>query len=238
MNKKVFLILIILFFWFSGYALANRSACVVCHSALTAGKDKAVMGNWSRSVHKANGVTCDTCHGGNPNIEIKNAKRLSPGEFKVKKMLAMSKADGFVPAPSGRQMFNLCGQCHTDAVERYEGSIMGEAYLNGKGGPSCTTCHSAHNVVIPDVPKVCEQCHKNTTGFDQIDPMAVNRTTIMKLSKIKIKLAEEKIKGRELPLFPEELKSFQIGFVAFGAVIILFIVAYIIYIVIEKEKRR
>lgn len=47
--------------------------------------------------------------------------------------------------------------------------------------------------------------------------------------------AEEKVKGKEPPLFPKELGSFQIGFVAFGAVIALFIIAYIIYILIEKR---
>ncbi|MGB9735222.1 MAG: hypothetical protein ACPL1H_03220, partial [bacterium] len=96
--------------------------------------------------------------------------------------------------------------------------------------------HFSGYVIIPDVPKSCEKCHKDTTGFDQIDPMNVNDATVNELSKIRIKIAEEKVKGKEPPLFPEELGSFQIGFVAFGAIIVLLIISIIIYVLIEKRR--
>jgi hypothetical protein len=39
-----------------------------------------------------------------------------------------------------------------------------------------------------------------------------------------------------LPEFPEELGSFQIGFVAFGAVLILFLIGYILFAILEKRR--
>ncbi|GBE36202.1 hypothetical protein BMS3Bbin07_00346 [bacterium BMS3Bbin07] len=151
----------------------------------------------------------------------------------------MSKSNGFIGVPVGKAMFDTCSQCHSESVDRYANSIMGKAYLDNKGGPSCVTCHDAHHNSMPEVPKVCESCHKDTSGFDQIDPMNVNITTINTLSRIRIKIAGQKARGNKPPLmpeFPEELDAFQIGFVAFGAVIILFIIGYITYMLLEKRR--
>jgi hypothetical protein len=85
---------------------------------------------------------------------------------------------------------------------------------------------------------VCKSCHKDTTGFDRIDPMNVTESTINQLSAIKIQLAEERAKGarpRLSPVFPEDLGSYQIAFVAFGVVFFLFVVGYIIYLILEKR---
>ncbi len=92
---------------------------------------------------------------------------------------------------------------------------------------------------MPDVPKVCEACHKDTTGFDQIDPMDVTESTVKALSGIHIKLEQEKAIGKKpafLPEFPSELEAFQIGFVAFGAVAVLFILGYLVYLALEKRR--
>jgi hypothetical protein len=151
----------------------------------------------------------------------------------------MSKTHGFVGKPSGKEMFSICARCHSDSVDRYAGSIMGRAYLDGKGGPSCVTCHNAHNNVMPSVPKVCKSCHKDTTGFDQIDPMNVSESTINDLSRIRIRLAEEKAKGAKPPLapgLPEDLDPYQIGLAAFGGVLVMFGIGYLIYVILEKRR--
>ncbi len=92
---------------------------------------------------------------------------------------------------------------------------------------------------MPEVPRVCESCHKDTTGFDQIDPMDVTESTVNTLSGIRIKIAQEKTTGKKpafIPEFPSDLDAFQIGFFAFGAVIVLFIIGYIVYFVLEKRE--
>ena len=99
--------------------------------------------------------------------------------------------------------------------------------------------NTAHNNVIPAVPKVCESCHKDTAGFDQIDAMNVTEATINQLSKIRIDLAEEKAKGERPPLapaFPEDMDTYQIGLVAFGAVLLLFLIGYLVYVILEKRR--
>jgi hypothetical protein len=242
-NKKYLLIVfaaIVLFIYpINAHADQKReNACITCHEFLGGKLAKPVF-DWKGSIHQQNGITCNYCHGGNADINLGNVKRLSQQQFAKVQALAMSKSNGFIGVPAGKAIFDTCRQCHSKYVDRYENSIMGKAYLDNKGGPSCVTCHNAHHNALPDVPKVCKSCHKDTSGFAGIDPMNVNETTINTLSKIRIKIAQQKVRGDNPPLipeFPEEIGAYQVGFVAFGAVFILFIIGYITYILLEKRR--
>lgn len=234
----IYVVIIMALMTVSAAAQQAPNACIACHGFLGGELSKPVT-EWKGSVHQQNGITCDLCHGGDAGINLSDINRLSPQQFVDIQARAMSKSHGFVGKPSGRKLFDLCGQCHAASVERYAGSIMGKAYLGNRGGPSCVTCHNAHKNIIPEVPKVCESCHKDTSSFDQIDPMNVTESTLNELSRIRIRLAEEKARGARpslIPEFPEELGSFQIGFIAFGIVIVVFILGYIVYLTLEKRK--
>jgi Zn finger protein HypA/HybF involved in hydrogenase expression len=213
-------------------------ACVTCHLFL-GGALAAPVQEWNASIHKQNGITCDLCHGGNAQVALGNVAELTGSEFLKRKTQAMSTSRGFIAKPAGKALFAVCSRCHGDTVDRYAASIMGRAYLDGKGGPSCVTCHHAHNNVIPAVPKVCESCHKDTTGFDQIDPMNVTEATINDLSRIRIGLAEDKARGARpalAPGFPEDLDPYVIGLLAFGGVLAVFFLGYLIYLTLEKRR--
>ena len=212
--------------------------CVACHTFLGGPLAKPVM-EWHGSIHQSNGITCDLCHGGDASVEVGDVKSLGGQDFADRMSRAMSKDHAFTGKPSGKGLFDVCSRCHSQSVARYAKSIMGKAYLEGKGGPSCITCHQAHRNTMPEVPKVCESCHKDTTGFDQIDPMDVTESTVNALSGIRIKIAQEKTTGKKLPFipeFPSDLDAFQIGFFAFGAVIVLFFIGYVVYRVLEKRE--
>lgn len=214
------------------------SACVTCHQTL-GGEFAKPVADWHGSVHQQVGVTCDHCHGGNAVVAVGEVQQLTGAQFEAKRSAAMSKAHGFVGRPSGRALFDMCAKCHADTVARFAESIMGKAYLENKGGPSCVTCHHAHNNVIPDVPKVCTQCHKDTTGFTQIDPMNVTEATITQLSKIRVQLAGEKTQGARpalAPKIPEELDPYLVGLAAFGGVLVLFLIGCVLFVILEKEK--
>jgi hypothetical protein len=222
----------------SAVAKQKADPCITCHVFL-GGELARPVTEWRASVHRQNGITCDLCHGGDIGVDVENIKNLSVQEFDARQSRAMSKAAGFIGRPSGQEMFDVCALCHEDSVGRYANSIMGKAYLDGKGGPSCVACHNAHNNIMPAVPKVCESCHKDTSGYDRIDPMNVTAATISRLSKIRIELAEEKAKGARPPLvprFPEDMDTYQIGLVAFSAVLVLFLIGCLVYAVLEKRR--
>ncbi len=240
-NKGLFVLCCAVMFLLSASganAQQGHGACVICHSFL-GGKLGQPVTEWNGSIHQQNGITCDLCHGGDAGVEVGNIKTLVGKEFTDRMSRAMSKSQGFVGKPSGKALFAMCSRCHYPSVARFGKSIMGKAYLGGKGGPSCVTCHQAHRNSMPEVPKVCENCHKDTTGFDQIDPMNVTESTVNALSGIRIKIVQEKTTGKKppfIPEFPSELEAFQIGFFAFGAVFVLFILGYIVYRVLEKRR--
>ncbi|HEX9020465.1 MAG TPA: hypothetical protein VF903_04340 [Nitrospirota bacterium] len=241
MNKKRVAALcgaaLLLLFGLNAGAEQGQGACVICHTFLGGELGRPVL-EWNGSVHRQNGITCDLCHGGDASVDVGNIQSLG-GQFADRMSRAMSKDHGFIGKPSGKRLFDMCSRCHYPSVARYAKSIMGRAYLDGKGGPSCVTCHHAHRNSMPEVPKVCESCHKDTAGFDQIDPMNVTESTVNALSGIRIKIAQEKTVGKKppfLPEFPGELDAFQIGFVAFGAVLVLFIFGYFVYLALEKRK--
>jgi hypothetical protein len=222
----------------SGHAEAGRPACLVCHEFM-GGSLAAPVKEWKGSIHQQNGITCDLCHGGNAAVDLQNIERLSGPDLEGKRAQAMSISHGFMGKPSGKELFALCARCHRESVDRYAKSIMGKAYLDQKGGPSCVACHHAHRNTMPEVPKVCESCHKDTAGFAQIDPMDVTESTVNALSGIRIKIAQEKTIGKAppfIPEFPGELDAFQIGFFAFGAVTVLFIIGYLVYLVLERRR--
>lgn len=212
--------------------------CVTCHTFL-GGELARPVAEWSGSIHQQNGITCNLCHGGDASVDVRNVQTLDGPEFADRMSRAMSKDRGFIGKPSGKTLFAMCSRCHRQSVDRYSKSIMGKAYLDQRGGPSCVTCHQAHRNSMPEVPRVCEGCHKDTTGFNQIDPMDVTESTVNALSGIRIKIAQEKTMGKKppfIPEFPGELDAFQIGFIAFGAVLVLFVFGYIVYGALEKRK--
>lgn len=215
-------------------------ACITCHEVFGGSLAKPVT-DWRGSIHDQHGITCDRCHGGNAGVVVGNVLQLTPPQFAAIQSAAMSKANGFVGKPTGRQMFDMCAKCHPASVGRYAGSVMGEAYLQNKGGPSCVACHQAHRNVIPEVPQVCSRCHKDTAGFTQIDPMNVTAATIAQLSTIRIELAGEKTQGVRpslAPRFTGEINSYQVGLLAFGAIIFLFLFGYAVYAIFEKGDEK
>lgn len=122
--------------------------CITCHGSLPGRLGEPVK-LWRGSIHAANGIACNNCHGGDP----KDAAN------------AMSPARGFLGAPKEAAIPDFCGRCHVGVEKDYLQSAHGKAL--GKGGPTCVTCHGNHLVVKATLDiineKTCTQCH----GYDR-----------------------------------------------------------------------
>lgn len=128
-------------------ALAQETAepvCIECHSKMPEKYSQPVK-LWRGSVHAENGVFCNGCHGGDPKDTAN----------------AMSPARGFLGAPRENAIPAFCGRCHVGVLKDYLASAHGRAL--GKGGPTCVTCHSNHQVVKATLElineKSCSRCH-------------------------------------------------------------------------------
>jgi len=113
-------------------------ACLVCH---TTGYDPAT------ATYKADGVTCEACHGPAPADHPKT------------------------PMPVDRST-DLCGRCHSDTRFGWQDWKVSTHYQRGM---DCATCHDPHSaslkkVVGPrisekkdDVSELCITCHKESS---------------------------------------------------------------------------
>jgi hypothetical protein len=163
----------------SGVSRANTAepVCIQCHSKQP-GRIGAPVAAWRTSVHAANGISCNNCHGGDPSDLA----------------MAMSPERGFLGAPKDESIPAFCGRCHVGVEEDYRGSAHGHAL--GRGGPQCVTCHGNHAVqrATPDLinEKDCTRCH----SFERARIIKAAMTdTDRQISELERSLAELKRTG-------------------------------------------
>jgi hypothetical protein len=121
-----------------------QTVCLQCHGGLQ-GHLSAPVGQWSKSIHRQNNISCHDCHGGDPT------------DF----AMAMSPERGFLGVPAKDDIPDFCGRCHIGVKEDYASSKHGQAL--GKGGPQCVTCHGNHEVSKASIDLIneqdCTRCH-------------------------------------------------------------------------------
>ncbi|MGC8492278.1 MAG: hypothetical protein ACP5SH_11125 [Syntrophobacteraceae bacterium] len=147
------------FFLFCGFLVVARAAapvkgnsCVQCHSKLPLSSFYGVKSHsWVGSVHEQHGVTCNECHGGNPEAQTKepahtgllpSSNPQSPVYFKN------------IPA--------TCGKCHGAEFYNFSRSLHYKILESTGKGPTCVTCHGSMvtRVLTPgQLVDVCARCH-------------------------------------------------------------------------------
>ena len=148
-----------------------NSSCDDCHSSFPAPTGVAAE-QWAADIHAQKGLTCASCHGGDP-------KDASPEG-------AMSKKAGFRGKPKRTEIPAMCAKCHadgaymrqynpslrTDQLALYQTSVHGKRLALGDTKVAvCIDCHSVHGIrpakdprstVNPlNVANTCARCHAN-----------------------------------------------------------------------------
>jgi Cytochrome c3/Doubled CXXCH motif (Paired_CXXCH_1) len=168
-NKRVHFPAVLLLLASAGMAGAQtENTCLDCHSALDP-PYQVTAEHFAQDIHSQKGLTCASCHGGDPS---------KPDES------AMSKAAGFRGKIERKDVPALCGRCHSDAayMRQYNPSLRTDQYsqyltsmhgkLRAKGDDKvavCSDCHSVHDIRPPSDPrstvyplnvaKTCARCH-------------------------------------------------------------------------------
>jgi hypothetical protein len=147
-------------------------SCVACHQNFGDDRLGKPVKEFAADIHSARGFGCVACHGGDAQ---------DPG------MTAMDPAKGYIGKPSGQQIVQACGRCHSDAafMRQYNPALrvdqVAEYYTSVHGRrlkerfdtkvATCNSCHPAHSIRPPSDPRssvhplhvaeTCGSCHSN-----------------------------------------------------------------------------
>lgn len=150
----------------TGAQAANT--CLECHSVLDPPL-QVTEAKFAQDIHAQKGLTCASCHGGDPTKAD---------------MEAMSKAAGFRGKIERSKIPELCGRCHsdsalmkqynpglrTDQFSQYQTSVHGKLLAKGDTKVAvCIDCHGVHDLrpasdarskVYPlNIAQTCSRCH-------------------------------------------------------------------------------
>jgi len=144
------------------------NSCLDCHSVLDP-PFKVTQEQFSQDIHAQKGLTCASCHGGDPSKDDQDA---------------MSMKAGFRGKIARRDVPALCGRCHADGayMRQYDPSLRTDQFaqyltsvhgkLRAKGDDKvavCSDCHGVHDLrpasdtrskVHPlNIAQTCARCH-------------------------------------------------------------------------------
>jgi predicted CXXCH cytochrome family protein len=166
----VFLLCSLLVLWSAPPLSAQtKNSCLDCHAKADppVHVDPAA---YAQSIHTQKGITCVTCHGGDPTSDAED--------------VAMSAEKGFKDFPVRAQVPAFCAKCHsnaaymrsfnpslrTDQYSQYLTSIHGQRLAKGDSKVAvCVDCHGVHDILPPNDPRstvyptnvaqTCGRCH-------------------------------------------------------------------------------
>ncbi len=126
----------------------EQTVCIDCHTSdLMKADYRDIPAQWRTSVHYQNGVSCQDCHGGDPNDAARS----------------MTPEAGFVGVPKPKEVPQFCGKCHLGIRDNYLDSAHGKALMTTGRAPNCVLCHGSHKVQKASIdiinPKLCGVCH-------------------------------------------------------------------------------
>jgi len=157
----------------SSVSAQQKSSCIECHIKLEDPRLSAPAKLFENDIHRGRGLSCNDCHGGDPNSDTKEA--------------AKDPRKGYLGKPKTLDIPAYCGKCHSDAnlmkrfnpglrvdqEKEYYTSVHGKL-LREKGETrvaTCISCHSVHGIraitdplssVYPsNVAETCSRCHAN-----------------------------------------------------------------------------
>ncbi len=149
-------------------ACAGKDSCFECHSVM-----EGMSLVFTNDIHFAKGISCASCHGGDPSESDQN--------------ISMNASRGFKVRVTRQGVPEFCGGCHSDTnfmskyqpqprvdqLARYKTGVHGKLLAAGrKRAAECVDCHGVHNTrAVTDllstaspqhISRTCAKCHAST----------------------------------------------------------------------------
>ena len=129
----------------------NISCSLECHEDVIRKRATDNFQQWSDSSHSKYFVTCDVCHGGNPDKKTETE--------------AHSMMKNISDPESGIYFKNIpdtCGKCHVKELDHFKNTMHYQRLRSTTKAPSCTTCHRPHSFKVlkaSEITTICSSCH-------------------------------------------------------------------------------
>ena len=158
--------------FFTSASEQKKSSCIDCHVKLDDPRLSNPAKLFDNDVHRSRGLSCNDCHGGDPNADTSEA--------------AKDPSKGYLGKPRTVDIPAYCGKCHSDAnlmkkfnpslrvdqESEYYTSVHGKLLKSGEQKvATCISCHTVHGIravsdplssVYPlNVADTCGKCHGN-----------------------------------------------------------------------------
>ncbi|MCX9084583.1 MAG: hypothetical protein OIN87_07300 [Candidatus Methanoperedens sp.] len=130
---------------------ALNNSCINCHENVTVKKPSENFQRWSDSIHSSYFVTCDACHGGNPDVTTE-----SEAHSTMKNVTDPKSPIYFKNIPE------TCGKCHSTELDHFKNTMHFERLRAEASAPSCATCHKPHSFKVlkaSELLPLCSVCH-------------------------------------------------------------------------------
>ncbi len=179
------------------HTLKNISCSFECHEDVIRKTASDNFQQWSDSDHSKYYVTCDACHGGNPD-SMNEAE--SHGSMK-----------GINDTNSPiyfKNIHDTCGKCHAEELEHFKNTMHYQRLKAESMSPSCITCHKPHTFKVlkaSEMTTLCSVCHnqKNNIAIASV-PLDAKRALEKQkefqdeILKAKLSLVEAKAAGMDV----------------------------------------
>jgi len=185
---------------------AQVSSCIACHgnADMVGEAGVKIVSGVEHGVHAAAGLSCQDCHGGNPDPSL--------AQDMDKAMDPKFKPNPFRGAPERTAIPAFCGRCHSDAsyMKKFNPELrvdQEQEYWTSQHGKllkkgdtkvaTCIDCHGVHGILNPKDPtapvypthvaETCAKCHadpKHMAGYKLPDgrPLPVDQYALWKQS--------------------------------------------------------
>lgn len=147
---------------FTGAAVAADNECINCHQDPDFYAEYRKLYDyyqeWLGSPHQESGITCNDCHGGDPDARAQEAAHAG--------VLPMNNRDSLLHY---QEQPNTCGQCHRANRNQFLQSKHYSALMGQRAAPTCTTCHPAMSgrpelrIIVLNA---CRNCHSEGNSND------------------------------------------------------------------------
>lgn len=150
----------------------NITCSLECHEDIIRKKASDNFQQWSDSGHSSYSVTCDSCHGGNPDLST-----IEGAHSTMKNMSDPESPIYFKNIPE------TCGKCHATELDHFKNTMHYQRLRAESRAPSCVNCHQPHSFKVleaSEITPLCSVCH-NTK--DQVSTANVPKDAKFALEK-------------------------------------------------------